>query len=596
MKRFITILTLIISALLGRIQGQISVSQQAPMYSPVANLIQNILIGTGVTVSNINAVGVSGVGFFNGVNSNIGLDSGVVMSTGGIQHVVPPGTVAAPVGNAGGSDPDLQALLVSMGLPAASINNLIRITFDFVPMGDSIKFRYVFASREYPGFTCSVFNDVFGFFLSGPGISGPFSNNSTNLALIPGTNIPVAINTVNSGVPSGGNPGPCLAANPNFVAHSIYFVNNSSMTTVAMPGFTVPLTAEAKVQCAQTYTIKMAIADASDGALNSAVFLEAGSFKGIEPELQIANPFPNAPNDSTLIEGCNYGLLNFVSLFPAVDTTMIYYNVAGTATNGVDYDSLDGIIRFEPGNTAKGLIVYPFADSIHEGVETVIITTADSGCFTPGVMRTFYIVDNDPIYVSKLPDTLFYCDLPFQYVLNAAPDSGGIPPYFIDWTYRSVTYSTNDTLWESETWAELDSVEVFIYDNCFAGHTFRKMVYLVKPDTCPVDTTTPPPPPPPPGPEEITIPNVFTPNGDGINDVFIVIKLNTHPSASIRIFNRWGEIVFQSNNYQNCDEANPSACWNGRRNNTGEALADGVYFYELIVGQERYNGTITLTR
>ncbi|GCD77613.1 hypothetical protein JCM31826_10950 [Thermaurantimonas aggregans] len=574
--------------------AQLTVSQAAPLYSPVPNLIQNVLIGTGVQVSNIISVGNSGIGFFNGVNSNIGLDSGVVMSTGGINHVVPNGP-ATPVGNAGGSDSDLQALLVSMGLPASSINNLVRITFNFVPMGDSIKFRYVFASREYPGFTCSLFNDVFGFFVSGPGISGPFSNNSINIALIPGTNIPVAINTVNSGVPSAGNPAPCLAANPNFVAHSIYFVNNAAMTTVNMPGFTVPLTAETKVNCAQTYTIKMAIADVTDGALNSAVFLEAGSFKGIEPELQTSNPFPNAPNDSTLIEGCNYGLMNFVSQFPASDTTFIYYNVSGTAINGVDYDSLDGTIRFEPGNTAKGLIVYPFADSIKEGVETVIITTADSGCFTAGVTRTFYIIDNEPIYVSKLPDTLFYCELPFEYVLNAAPDSGGIPPYFIDWTYRGVVYQTNDTLWESKTWAEKDSVEVFIYDNCFSGHTYRKTIYLVKPDTCPQDTT-PPPPPPPTGPEEITIPNVFTPNGDGVNDIFIILKLNTHPSAQIKIFNRWGDVVFESPNYQNCDDANPAACWNGRRRNTGEPVPDGVYFYDLIVGQEKYNGTITIMR
>ncbi|MFN3952379.1 MAG: choice-of-anchor L domain-containing protein [Thermaurantimonas sp.] len=596
MKKYFGIFLMFSGVGLNTALAQLTVSQAAPLYSPVPNLIQNVLIGTGVQVSNIVSVGNPGIGFFNGINSNLGLDSGVVMATGGVNHVVPNGPVN-PVGNAGGSDPDLQALLVSMGLPASSINNLVRITFNFVPMGDSIKFRYVFASQEYPGFTCSSFNDVFGFFVSGPGITGPFSNNSKNIALIPGTNIPVAINTVNSGVPSGGNPALCLAANPNFVAHSIYFVNNTaSPQTVNMPGFTVPLTAETKVNCAQTYTIKMAISDVTDGALNSAVFLEGGSFKGIEPELITSNPFPNAPNDSTLIEGCNYGLMNFVSQFPASDTTFIFYNVGGTATNGTDYDTLDGKIRFDPGNTAKGLIIYPFADSIHEGVETVIITTADSGCFTAGVQRTFYIIDNDPIYVSKLPDTLFYCDLPFQYVLNAAPDSGGIPPYFIDWTYRGVTYPTNDTLWESETWAENDSVEVFIYDNCFAGHTFRKMIYLVKPDTCPVDTTTPPPPPPPPGPEEITIPNIFTPNGDGVNDFFIVLKLNTHPSAQIRIFNRWGDIVFESSNYQNCDDANPGACWNGRRNNTGDPVADGVYYYDLVVGQERYNGSITIMR
>src|SRR5690606_20583855 len=109
--------------------------------------------------------------------------------------------------------------------------------------------------------------------------SGPFSNAAVNLALIPGTNTPVAINTINSGVPSGGSASMCLAANPNFVAHSIYFVNNQSTfpQTVNYPGFTVPLTAKAQVQCGQTYHIKLAISDVSDGALNSAVFLKANS-------------------------------------------------------------------------------------------------------------------------------------------------------------------------------------------------------------------------------------------------------------------------------------------------------------------------------
>src|SRR5690606_1780277 len=101
------------------------------------------------------------------------------------------------------------------------------LEFDFVPNGDSLMFRYVFASKEYPGYTCSSFNDAFGFFISGPGINGPFSNNAINIALIPGTDVPVAINTLNSGTPSGGNlASTCFNANPDWVEHSMYFVEN----------------------------------------------------------------------------------------------------------------------------------------------------------------------------------------------------------------------------------------------------------------------------------------------------------------------------------------------------------------------------------
>ena len=57
--------------------------------------------------------------------------------------------------------------------------------FDFVAESESVSFNYVFASTEYSSFTCTSYNDIFGFFLSGPGITGPYSNNAVNLAYIP---------------------------------------------------------------------------------------------------------------------------------------------------------------------------------------------------------------------------------------------------------------------------------------------------------------------------------------------------------------------------------------------------------------------------
>jgi hypothetical protein len=81
---------------------------------------------------------------------------------------------------------------------------LLCLEFDFVPTGDSLQFRYVFGSEEYTSYTCADYNDAFGFFLSGPGIAGPFSNGAAiNIALVPGTTVPVSISTLNGGEPTG---------------------------------------------------------------------------------------------------------------------------------------------------------------------------------------------------------------------------------------------------------------------------------------------------------------------------------------------------------------------------------------------------------
>lgn len=90
----------------------------------------------------------------------------------------------------------------------------------------------------------------------------------------------------------------------------------------------------------------------------------------------------------------------------------------------------------------------------------------------------------------------------------------------------------------------------------------------------------------------IKIPNVFTPNGDGFNDQFVV-DIKGWVEYEIQIFNRYGDKVYQSDD--------PLAHWNGKVNNTGADCAGGVYYvvikYKLRGGTEQeYNGTITLLR
>lgn len=93
--------------------------------------------------------------------------------------------------------------------------------------------------------------------------------------------------------------------------------------------------------------------------------------------------------------------------------------------------------------------------------------------------------------------------------------------------------------------------------------------------------------------EYLSIPNVFTPNNDGSNDYFTLIKSEGVQSLNITILNRWGNVVFESDSTH--------FKWNGRINNTEEECGEGVYFYRIIAYRyddksKLYQGFIHLVR
>ena len=226
--------------------------------------VEDIFLSNGIFISNVTCNGVAantlnaGVGTFVSNGSGLGIESGLILSTGetiGAEGDNLMGSTANAVTNGVQNDTDI-ALLVS----GQSYDGAI-LEFDFIATGDSMDFVYVFGSDEYEEFVGSAFNDVFGFFVSGPGISGPFWNAAVNIALIPGTNDPVAINTVNSFV------------------NSEYFVVNTGQIQAQYDAYTTPLHAcIGGLQIGEAYHIKLAIADVSDYMLDSGVFLSGNSF------------------------------------------------------------------------------------------------------------------------------------------------------------------------------------------------------------------------------------------------------------------------------------------------------------------------------
>jgi hypothetical protein len=187
-------------ATLATAQLQVIPGGTAP-YNPPTNLIQNVLLGAGVTlVGTPTFAGVnSQVGYFDGSATNVGLASGIIMSTGPAVRAIGPnnstGTgIAGDVGSTA-TDANLSAIATSV------VEDICKFDFDFIPQADTLRFRYVFASEEYPEFACTNFNDVFGFFVSGqrPAALGGGVYNNQNVAIVPGTlNTVVSINTINT--------------------------------------------------------------------------------------------------------------------------------------------------------------------------------------------------------------------------------------------------------------------------------------------------------------------------------------------------------------------------------------------------------------
>lgn len=393
--------SLILLLIVGRLSAQMTTISGAP-YTP-ESLIETIFLGDGVEVLSITYEGDEGaIGFFDNATAELGMESGVILTTGSAAEASNPGNFFAsnPVNNPAPPNGDLQSLLVN---PALSIENEIRYTIRFIPFSDTLRFNFAFGSEEYPEFVCDIFNDVFGFFISGPGINGPFSDNAENIALIPETNFPVAINFINGGVSSaGGDPQNCTLPNGSLDFSQFYIDNDGSNTGPVYDGYTRIFTAEAIVEPCQEYTIKLAIADAGDGAYDSGVFLEAKSFGGSDFDLELTD----LALDGTLAEGCRPANLIFTVANVSNEDRVLPLSYLGTATMGVDYSQLPDSIFIPAGEDSVVFVVQAFEDDLVEGIEDIRIVFQRNICRTD----TLDIKITDNLLVpAMLPDSIEFC-------------------------------------------------------------------------------------------------------------------------------------------------------------------------------------------
>jgi len=396
--------------IISNVEAQLSVNTSLTPQQ----LVQDVLVGSGVAVSNVTYNGSSNsIGYFttDTIPTNLGLSGGIIMATGlvngdGANNEYPIGSVAGNKNSYAlgtGSDPDLDSLIPGYKTKDASI-----LEFDFIPLSDTIKFRYVFASEEYPEWVGSHFNDVFGFFISGQNPDGGTYTNY-NIAMIPGTSTPVTINNVNGS------------------SYSQYYVDNESGLSIVYDGFTTVITAWCKVTPCISYHIKLAVGDASDSVLDSAVFLEESSFSSNAVGM---NTTYSTNVDNMAIEGCNDAIIKFSLSHTTTSPLTIDYTITGTALNGIDYTTIPSSVTILPGQNSTELIISPINDGITEGIETVIITIQTSIC--GGLQAdTVYIRDNTQIIAIAGNDTAICPG--FDITLTSSAN-GGIQPYSYNWS------------------------------------------------------------------------------------------------------------------------------------------------------------------
>lgn len=349
-------------------------------------------------------------GVFESVSKELRMTDGIILSTGNVLNAIGPNTGKEDMDEIGTpGDPDLNALI--MGDTITELGDTIILggeTFDacalelevFAPT-DELSFDYVFASEEYPEFVNLGFNDIFGFFISGEGIEG-----KENLAVLPGTETVISINSVN------------MNTNWEYYQSNEFFGEDGieSQSSLEMDGMIVDkfarrgyLTASRKITPCKKYTLKFVVADQGDEKYNSAVMVSR--IRSGAPSLSIEY----STGLDHFIETCTPEQEYIDIRIPgyASDTVSYDIEISGTATPGTDYTaSIPSTVTFLPGETNKRFPIQVLSDNIVEGTETIVITLSkEYECGTHNYEPlTINIKDAIAVDIALQQDTIAYCE------------------------------------------------------------------------------------------------------------------------------------------------------------------------------------------
>jgi gliding motility-associated-like protein len=344
--------------------------------------------------------------------SEFQFSEGIVLTTSAVdRHVPGPNLNDRTTWSTQPDFPPRDEMLQQLTTKPTSNNSFLE--FDFVSVSSVVDFEYVFASSEYPYHTCSQYNDLFAFFVTGPDPSNPQKTVTRNAALIPGTNLPVSINTVNQGFPGDNaqNPHHCVPPNGS-LAYSKYYRSNMPGNPsspyhyfIGFNGFTKGLSARVRVIPNEKYTLKISLADVDGGGACSAVFLKKKGFLPFFYDL-----FGDIEGLSDAVEGCNRMTVRFYANSGNNASTEITVKTGGTAVEGVDYQPITGTYSMTSPETSLDVVINPVLDGVPKPDRSVILYTYskfydNNNAFLHDRRDTItvWIKDNDSIILKTPP-------------------------------------------------------------------------------------------------------------------------------------------------------------------------------------------------
>ena len=425
--QFALLLSLFIMSMNGLV-AQILITT-GPDVTPVK--MTEDIVAEGITFDNVSFQGANisrGI-FTNGQTTNLGLSSGIFLTTGSGNIIPGPNNEGAAGINNGTPGYPLLTALTTTGTYDAAV-----LSFDIWFETDTLQIRYVFGSEEYNEWVGASYTDVFGCFVSGPNpLGGNYTNK--NIAVIPGTaNLPITPNKLNNGyAPVGVIPtGPCTNCE--------YYTDNTGGLTLQYDGITVVMTASIPIVKCETYSVKIGIADVGNGIYDSGVFIETNSL-GFYPKITSEIVLDPPGLTENLVEGFVSAEVILKLPHAGYSPNMIFFDIQGTAVNGVDYEWIDGWFTFEEGYDTASVKIVPLSDGIIEGDETVVLVVLNTlGCGIKYDTITFIISDYIEMTTVTSPEPVI---CPGQDADIWITPYNGYPPYAYCW---DPGFYTTDTI------------------------------------------------------------------------------------------------------------------------------------------------------